>query len=148
MKTKLATTLAIAALAPFALVACGDDDDEATPTDTPPATEQTDTGDDTGGEAAGGSAVEISADPGGSLAFEQDSAEAEAGAVTISLSNESSTPHDVRVESPEGEDLGGTETISGDTTEATVDLDAGDYTFYCSVAGHREAGMEGALAVN
>lgn len=143
MKVKLATTLAIAALVPFALVACGDDDEE-TPTDTPPATPQTDNGGTKGG--GGGSTVEISADPGGSLAYEQDAAEAEAGAVTIAFTNDSSTPHDVKVESPDGE-LGGTDTISGDSTEATVDLEAGDYTFYCSVAGHREAGMEGTLTV-
>jgi uncharacterized cupredoxin-like copper-binding protein len=52
----------------------------------------------------------------------------------------------VRVEGPDGE-VGGTDTISGDTTSATITLAATDYTFYCSVGGHREAGMEGDLTV-
>jgi uncharacterized cupredoxin-like copper-binding protein len=35
----------------------------------------------------------------------------------------------------------------GDVSEIDVDVDAGEYTFYCSVEGHREAGMEGTLTV-
>ena len=128
------------------LAACGDDDDDEPATDTEP-TEQpaTDTGDDTGG-GGGGATVAFTADPGGSLAFEEDSAEATAGSVTLELTNDSSVPHDVQIEGPDG-DLGGTEEVTGGTTSATVDLEAGDYTFYCSVPGHREAGMEGTLTV-
>jgi len=29
----------------------------------------------------------------------------------------------------------------------TLDLKAGTYTFYCSVPGHRQAGMHGTLVV-
>jgi plastocyanin len=146
VKTKLLMLLAALALASFGLAACGDDDDDDS--SEPAATEQTeDTGEDTGG-TGGGSTVELSADPDGNLAFEQTEAEATAGSVTVELTNDSSVPHDVQIEGPDG-DLGGTETISdGDTAEVTVDLEAGDYTFYCSVPGHREAGMEGTLTVD
>ena len=77
MKTKLAVLLALLALVPFALAACGDDDDEGS-TDEAATTVPEDTGGDTGG--GGGEVVEFTADPGGSLAFEQDSAEAAGGA--------------------------------------------------------------------
>jgi plastocyanin len=141
---KLLIALALLAIAPFGLAACGGDDDDET---TDAATTQETTTEDSGGTAGGGgSTVSITADPSGALAFEEDSAEASAGSVTLELTNDSSTPHDVKVEGPDG-DLGGTEVVSGGTASAAVDLEAGEYTFYCSVPGHREAGMEGTLTV-
>jgi uncharacterized cupredoxin-like copper-binding protein len=35
----------------------------------------------------------------------------------------------------------------GKTSTVTADLKAGTYKFYCSVDGHRAAGMEGTLTV-
>ena len=35
----------------------------------------------------------------------------------------------------------------GGTSTVTTTLKPGTYTFYCSVDGHRQAGMEGTLAV-
>ena len=75
MKTKLAVMIALLALVPFAVAACGDDDDDDAGTTEAATTETTDTGGDTG---AGGSTVSFTADPGGSLAFEEDSAAATA----------------------------------------------------------------------
>ena len=144
VKKKLSVALAIAAIAPFGLIASGDDDDE--PSDDSAATTEETTDETTEASSGGGSTVSFTAAEDGSLAYEEDSAEAEAGSVTIELDNPSSTPHDVQIEGPDG-DLGGTETVTGGTTSATVELEPGDFTFYCSVSGHREAGMEGDLTV-
>lgn len=138
MKKKLSIALAITAIAPFGLVACGDDDDEASSGGSEEA--------ETSSSSGGGSAVAISAVPDGSFAYEQDSAEAEAGTVTIEFENPAALGHDVQIEGESG-DLGGTDVISEDSTTVDVELEPGEYTFYCSVAGHREGGMEGELSV-
>jgi plastocyanin len=100
-----------------------------------------------GGSAGSAAALDIEADPSGQLAYTADEATAEAGKVTVNFTNSSPIPHDVRIESSGGEDLGGTEVISEKSESATVDLKPGEYTFFCSVPGHRQGGMEGTLTV-
>jgi plastocyanin len=136
--------IAVSALLVLGLAACGGDDDDdggetaaAPPTTTAPA----------GGGGGGGSTVDISTPPGSDLAYDQSDVNATAGAVTINFDNQQSTQHDVKVEDSAGEELGGTDLISSSTANATVDLQPGSYTFFCSVPGHREAGMEGTLSV-
>ncbi len=99
---------ALLALVPFALAACGDDDDDEAATEAT-TTEETDTGGDAGGA---GSTVSFTADPNGDLAYEEDSATATAGAVTVELTNESEVPHDVQIEGPDG-NIGGTDETTG-----------------------------------
>jgi plastocyanin len=95
-----------------------------------------------------GSTVKISADPSGQLRFQQSSVTAsKAGAVKIDFSNQSPLGHDVHVADPSGKDLGGTKIVTGASTSATVDLKPGNYTFFCSVPGHEQAGMKGTLVV-
>jgi plastocyanin len=67
--------------------------------------------------------------------------------VTIDFTNEASLAHDVRVEDADGENLGGTSVFAEGEESATVELESGEYTFFCSVPGHREGGMEGTLTV-
>lgn len=68
-----------------------------------------------------------------------------AGEVTFRLEQEDpDAPHDFRIEElDEGTDV----LEEGETDEFTVELEPGTYTYYCSVPGHREAGMEGELEV-
>jgi plastocyanin len=99
-----------------------------------------------GGEAVGpGGTLKIAADE-SALAFDTTSLESKPGEVTIDFSNPSSIGHDVKVEK-DGEELGGTEVISQSEESAALELEPGSYTFFCSVPGHREAGMEGTLTV-
>ncbi len=100
-----------------------------------------------GGEAAGGSGgvLEVMANE-SSLAYEEKSLETEAGKVEIDFDNPSPIEHDVKIEK-DGEEIGGTDIVSAGKDSATIELEPGDYTFFCSVPGHREAGMEGPLTV-
>jgi plastocyanin len=136
--------LAVTALAALGLAACGGgNDNSTTAASTPAAT--TPAGGGAGG--GGGSTVDISTPSGGSLAFDQKDVSAKAGSVTINFDNKQPLQHDVKVEDSSGKELGGTDLVSSGSATATVDLQPGTYTFFCSVPGHREAGMEGTLTV-
>jgi plastocyanin len=124
------------------LAACGgDDDDDAAE---PPAAADTATHEDTGAGGGGGH-ITLTADASGALAFDTMALTAPAGDVTIELVNESGIPHNVGVEGNGVDEV--SETISSGSTELTVTLEPGEYTFYCAVPGHREGGMEGTLTV-
>lgn len=100
-----------------------------------------------GGSEGSGTAIDIEADPSGGLAFTSDEASAEAGKDTVNFTNSSPVPHDVRIEVSGGQEIGGTEVLAEGSESATVDLKPGEYTYFCSVPGHRQAGMEGTLTV-
>lgn len=146
---KVAALLALA-LASVALVACGSssNDSSSTTTSGGEATSGATSGggkEESGG--GGGSTVKFEADPGGELAYTTTSATAKAGNVTIDFNNPQALTHDVQIEDAQGKEVGGTELIASGEDSATVDLKPGTYTYFCSVPGHREAGMEGTLTV-
>jgi plastocyanin len=120
---------------------CGDDEDEGGggEASTPEATEEA------AGGGGGGEALTLTADPGGNISWEPGELSAAAGSVTIKLVNESDVPHAVEVEGNGVEEE--SETITAGETELTVDLEAGEYVFYCPVGQHRQNGMEGTLTV-
>jgi uncharacterized cupredoxin-like copper-binding protein len=92
--------------------------------------------------------VQIEAAEGTELAYTSDAATSKAGQVSIEFTNPQSLSHDVAVEDSGGEEVGGTELVASGKTVATIgNLKPGKYTFYCTVPGHREAGMEGTLTV-
>jgi plastocyanin len=98
-------------------------------------------------EGATGGSLAVEADPSGNLAFTSEKLSAKAGKDTIEFTNESPVPHDVVIEDENGKELGGTEVTSESSETAEVELKPGTYTYFCSVPGHREAGMEGTLTV-
>ncbi|HEY8502252.1 MAG TPA: plastocyanin/azurin family copper-binding protein [Solirubrobacterales bacterium] len=141
-------------LAALALAACGGGSDTTgeTAAETAPAggaKEETSEGEKEaeGGTAGSASTLDIEADPSGNLAFTTTEASAKAGKVTVDFTNSSPVPHDVAIEDEGGETLGQTEVISEGSDSTEVELEPGTYTFYCSVPGHRQAGMEGELTV-
>lgn len=140
------------------LAACGGDDEsddlpaglpevtQTTPAETTPTetatTETTETAPTE--EATTGETVEVAADPSGQLAYVQKELTVKAGKVSFEFTNEAPVPHDFVIEQ-DGEDVARTEIITESKETLEADLDGGEYVFYCSVPGHRQAGMEGKL---
>jgi plastocyanin len=135
---------AVAALAVLGLTACGGGNNNDTTAASAPATTTATTA---GGGGGGGSTIDISTPSGSELAYNQKDASAKAGTVTIDFQNNESIPHDVAVESSSGDELGKTDLVASGSASTTVDLAPGSYTFFCTVPGHRQAGMEGTLTV-
>jgi plastocyanin len=98
--------------------------------------------------AGASTALTDSADPSGALKFTKSTLTAKAGTVTIAFTNASPLAHNFTVQQgTSGPVVGATPTFMGGTKTLTLKLKAGTYTFYCSVPGHRAAGMQGTLTV-
>lgn len=80
------------------------------------------------------------------IAFDKTELSAKPGKVTIDFVNPSAVPHNVVIEK-DGKELAGFAPISEGEEEVSAELEAGAYTFICSVPGHAELGMEGTLTV-
>jgi plastocyanin len=87
--------------------------------------------------------LEVDADPSGQLAFVTNKAQGTPGQLTVKMANKSSTPHDIVIDG-KGK---GTVVKDGAVSQFKASFTAGSYTYYCSVPGHRQAGMEGKLTV-
>lgn len=94
-----------------------------------------------GAEAAGGPTVVFAADNG--LEYTETPSEVPAAGATFEFDC-TGLPHNVTIEGINGEapvvECPGEGSFTGN-----VALEPGDYTFYCSIPGHRAAGMEGSL---
>jgi plastocyanin len=101
------------------------------------------------GAASTGAAqvVKLAADPSGGLSYNTTTLTAHPGKVTIEFTNMAQLEHNVTVASSAGATEGATPTFSGGTKSLALNLKAGTYTFFCSVPGHRQAGMQGTLTV-
>jgi plastocyanin len=84
----------------------------------------------------------------GSLVFQPDGLTAKPGNVTISYDNPSPVPHSIAVATSNGNVLGEVQPFTqGKQSVDLTNLAPGKYVFYCTVPGHREAGMQGDLTV-
>jgi uncharacterized cupredoxin-like copper-binding protein len=116
--------VAAVALALGLVAACGGDDGEELP-----AVE---------GETS--PRLEVSATE---MAYDPDEMAVAAGTVEIVMHTDGTILHDLRIaDQPFIVEAG-----AGETGTAQVALEQGSYEFYCSLPGHREAGMEGVLEV-
>jgi plastocyanin len=121
----------------------------ATPTSPtqPKATTGTPTPPSSPAPGAASSAVALAASPTGELSYNTKQLSAKAGKVTITMTNSSPLEHNVTVASGSTV-LGATPTFKEGSRTLTLNLKPGTYTFYCSVPGHRQGGMEGTLTVS
>jgi len=88
----------------------------------------------------------LAADPSGALKYDKKALGAKAGKVTIAFTNASQVGHDVTIAKGPTK-LAGTNVITNSKASVSVSLKPGAYVFYCSVPGHRQAGMQGSLTV-
>lgn len=99
--------------------------------------------------APGAGGLTIAANPSGQLKFTKSTLNAKAGKVTIAFTNASPIAHNITIQQgTNGKILGATPTFQGGTKTLTLSLKPGVYTFFCSVPGHRMAGMHGTLTVS
>jgi plastocyanin len=116
-------------------------------TSEPPATTATTAPASSHAPSKAGTALSLAANPTGLLRYNTKQLSAKTGTVSITMTNMSPLEHNVTV--AEGSKvLGATPTFVGGTRTLTLKLKPGKYTFYCSVPGHRQAGMEGTLNVS
>lgn len=134
----------VVVIAALTLAACSAQEPEITANEQVPAdqrTEATSPSEGASGAAGGADPTWVAVD----IDFEAAPETLPAGETEITLANEGSAPHDVTFEEL------GDETVAaappGETATGTVTLESGEFTYYCSVPGHREAGMEGTLTV-
>jgi plastocyanin len=98
-------------------------------------------------ESGGSEKVSLEANAEGQLEYNTKTLSAKAGKVSIDFTNSSSLGHNVTIESSSGQSVGDTPTFAGGSKTLSVSLKPGTYKFFCSVPGHRQAGMEGTLTV-
>jgi len=97
------------------------------------------------GRTAPAQAVKLSAPAGGQLAYDTKQLSVRAGSVTVTFANPSPLEHNVTI-AQGSKVIGATPTFTNGTRSVKLTLKPGTYTFYCSVPGHRQAGMEGTLS--
>ncbi len=152
-KTYLTRTVPLLALVggALALAGCGSSSSTTSSQSSPApaATPTTSSAAKTAAPSSGGAAqtVALAANPEGQLKYDKTSATVKAGKVNIVFTNMAPLEHNVNVESSSHAVEGSIPTFKGGSKTLSLTLKAGTYKFFCSVPGHRAAGMEGTLTV-
>lgn len=92
--------------------------------------------------AAKGGTLTVPADPGGALLYSSQAAAAPKGTIDVVFQNTSGVAHNLVIDGK-----GKTQVIPKGTSDFKATFAPGVYTYYCSVPGHRQAGMVGKLTV-
>ena len=92
-----------------------------------------------------GGTVKLAADP-TQIAYTSKALSSKPGKVTIDFNNPAPIQHDVAI-AKGSQELAKSPLISQSSTSVSADLAPGKYVFYCTVPGHRQAGMQGTLTV-
>jgi plastocyanin len=148
-------TVLIAALAALVLVAgCGSSSsgsstkgEDLKPATAPASSTSTSSESEVAKTTPTGQLLTLEANKEGELKYNKTSLTANAGEVSIAMTNMSPLGHNVTVESSSGKILGAVPTFQGGTKTLKLNLKPGTYKFFCSVPGHRMAGMEGTLSI-
>jgi outer membrane protein assembly factor BamB/plastocyanin len=117
------------------------------PTAAPPTTTTATTTTKAATAPTAASVIKIEANPTGLLKYTESAITANAGDDTVSFTNNSPLEHDVVIENSAKKILGQTPIFDHGTKSFKVTLTPGTYAYFCSVPGHREAGMEGKLTI-
>jgi plastocyanin len=92
--------------------------------------------------------LSISSPADGGLVYQPNGLTAKPGNVAITYDNPSQVPHSIAVATANGNVLGQVQPFTGGKQTVTLsNLAPGKYVFYCTVPGHRQAGMQGNLTV-
>jgi plastocyanin len=92
--------------------------------------------------------LDVSSPADGGLVFQPNGLIAKPGNVTVTYNNPSPVPHSIAVATSNGNVLGEVQPFTDGTQSVDLsNLAPGQYVFYCTVPGHREAGMQGNLTV-
>jgi plastocyanin len=147
-RPRLASGVAVLALGLAGLTACGGDDSGSTSAAGTTSESASSSSSAAASSSDGSSEAEAitATEEDFSISLDEDSLTA--GTYTITVVNNGSATHDLAVEEDGTTEATSDKIGPGESTTLTVDLDAGEYVFYCSIGNHRAMGMEITVTVS
>jgi plastocyanin len=92
--------------------------------------------------------LDVSSPADGGLVYQPNGLTAKPGNITITYDNPSQVPHSIAVATANGNVIGDVQPFTAGKESVNLsNVAPGKYVFYCTVPGHREAGMQGDLTI-